>query len=98
MLMKANHDHSPNDWSFLVCDCGDISHQLAIQKIDSGEVIVSIHLTQFPFWKRLWNGIKYIFGHRSRYGDFDEFILGYWHSQALQEVVDELKKKVFDNG
>ncbi len=98
MPMKANHDHSLNDRTFLVCECGDVSHQLEIQKMDSGDMILTVHLAPLTFWKRVWNGIKYIFGHRSRYGDFEEFILGYWHSQALQEVVDELKKRVIDNG
>ncbi len=96
MPMKANHDHSPGDWKFLVCDCGDISHQLAIQKMDSGEVIVSVHLTQFPFWKRLWNGIRYIFGHRSRYGDFEEVILNKNHASAMLDISDALR--TIDNG
>lgn len=94
--MRANHDHSPYDWKFLVCDCGDISHQLAIQKMDSGEVIVSVHLTKFPFWKRLWNGIKYIFGHTSRYGDFEEVILNKNHASAMLDISDALR--TVDNG
>ena len=74
----------------LVCDCGDVSHQLIIQSTVDGNVIVSVHLTQFPFWKRLANGIRYIFGHRSKYGDFEEVILNKSHATALQEAVNVL--------
>lgn len=41
---------------------------------DEPEVFVFIHLSGFGFWKRLKNGLKYIFGHKSVYRDFEEFI------------------------
>lgn len=43
------------------------------------------------FWKRIKNAIKYIFGHRSIYGDFDEFIFKKEDANKLQAIVDYLK-------
>jgi hypothetical protein len=29
----------------------------------------------YGFWKRVWLGVRYIFGYRSRYGHFDEILI-----------------------
>lgn len=31
-----------------------------------------VHLTPHPFFTRIKNAIRYIFGYRNKYGDFDE--------------------------
>lgn len=92
MIKKIKQNSPMNDRKFLVCVCGDISHQLVIEGTNEGDVIVSMHLTPFTFWKRLWNGVKYIFGSQSKYGDFEEVILDKHHVDTLQDMVDFLKK------
>ena len=60
---------------------------------NDNEVYVSVHLSTYHgFWKRLWHGLKYAFGHKSRYGAFDEVILRKEDADNLQKVVDHLKK------
>ena len=40
------------------------------------ELILSIHLNPHrPWYNRIWRAITYIFGVRSKYGDFDEVLL-----------------------
>lgn len=83
-----------NATTFL-CRCHSPEHQLTFvanpyNDIDDS-VYVYIHLKTLPFWKRLWHGIKYIFGHRSIYGDFDEFIFNEEDAGNLQKIVDLLK-------
>ena len=51
------------------------------------------HLNKGTFWERLKYGIKYIFGHQSRYGAFDEFIFNPEDAPKLQELVDHLNEK-----
>ena len=41
--------------------------------------------------KRIIHAVKYIFGHRSAYGDFDEFIFNPKDADRLQSVVDHLR-------
>ena len=36
-------------------------------------------------------GLKYIFGYRCKYGDFDELVLSSKHIKALENVVNYLK-------
>ena len=79
----------------LLCDCSSDEHQMIVRWDDNDkEVYVSIHLANNTgFWKRLWHGLKYAFGHRSRYGEFDEIILRKEDASNLQKVVDHLKRK-----
>ncbi len=78
----------------LVCECGDPSHQLVFSYDDGDEeVYVSVLLNpNHPWYKRLWVALKYIFGHRSIYGDFDEVILTKNHVGKLQNIINILNK------
>lgn len=61
---------------------------------DDKEVYLSVHLKpESNIWVRIKNAIKYIFGHRSLYGDFDEFIFNEEDAGRLQKVVDVLKPR-----
>ncbi len=78
----------------LICDCSSEEHQLLIRYDDNDEtpeVYVNVHLTKKPFWERVRYAIDYIFGRQSKYGAFDEVILGPQHITSLQSVVDHLK-------
>lgn len=76
-----------------VCQCGDVDHSLIMEADDEwGSVFCYVHLVRDGFFKRIWNAVRYIFGRRSRYGDFDEFIFNPEDADRLQEVVDKLKK------
>ena len=60
---------------FLSCDCFSDEHILRYtyyQDDEWEELYTHIALHQYRnFWKRLWTGIKYIFGYESRYGHWD---------------------------
>lgn len=79
----------------LLCQCSDPEHQLIMfydDDIEAPAVYVSIHLSpERNFFKRLWNGLKYIFRKkRSIYGDFDEIILRPTDVDKLKKAVDVL--------
>jgi hypothetical protein len=61
----------------VLCDCYMSEHQFIIIKdTDNQDVWLEIHLSPTPgFLKRLWAGLKYAFGYRSRYGDFDSILI-----------------------
>ena len=78
-----------------VCDCEDISHQFVVTDLDDDDwphISVEIRLNRnLGFWKRLWNGLRYIFGKgTSRFGDWDEILLNTEDAGRLQKVVDRL--------
>ncbi len=78
-----------------ICACHNTEHQLIMSYFDDeprGEVYCSVYLKpETNIFKRLKNAIKYIFGHRSVYGDFDEFVFKPKDADRLQQVVDYLK-------
>ena len=77
----------------LLCDCSSAEHQLIVRwDKDDKEVDVNVHLANMDgFWKRLWHGLKYAFGYKSRYGAFDEIILRKEDADKLQKVVNHLR-------
>ncbi len=72
---------------YVECMCEDQSHTLRFSQIGE-DVCVSMHLTMFGFCVRLWNALKYIFGHRSKFGDFEETIL---ERKDIKKIVGFLK-------
>lgn len=78
----------------LLCECSSCEHQMIVRWDGSdNEVYVEVHLADSKgFWKRMWHGLKYIFGHKSRYGAFDEIILRKEDVKSIQKIVDHLKQ------
>lgn len=70
----------------LICKCHSPEHQLLIwYDSEDNDYVITIHLVNDGFFKRLCKGIKYIFGYKCQYGHFDEFLLK-----------DEDRKKLVD--
>lgn len=85
----------------LICQCHSTDHQLIFlydeDKDENGNitdktVYIHIHLDKHSFWKRLFYGMKYIFGYKSRYGAFDEFIIKPEDANKFEKVTEFLKK------
>ena len=76
----------------LICECNDVEHQIIFRYDDTDNVAyMSVHLVKKPFFTRLKNGFKYIFGHKSIYGDFDEVIIGKRYASFLKELGEKLE-------
>lgn len=80
----------------LICQCSSMEHHFSFvwweDKDLEGEVYMEIHLSKLSFWDRLKHGIKYIFGYRCMFGEFDEIILKKEDVNKLEKVVEFLKK------
>ena len=75
----------------LECACHLNEHQINLlywAKDADSELYLSPHLCPFPFWTRLWLGIKYILGYRSRYGDYAGLVLFKDDVQVLQGFLE----------
>lgn len=75
----------------LICECSSREHQVIIEHDEEDNLTYChIHLTQYGFLKRLKMGLKYIFGYKCKYGQWDEFILRPEHSDKLRELSELL--------
>ena len=88
----VNYYLADMEQEFFICQCNSPEHQLIFNYFKDDKFgDVTIHLVPDTFWRRIKNAIKYIFGYRSKYGDFDEFIFKKEDANKLQSVVDYLK-------
>jgi len=75
----------------LECSCGLSEHQIDLlywADDEDAELYLSPHLCPFPFWMRLWLGVKYVLGYRSQYGDYAELVL---FKRDVMELCDFLE-------
>jgi hypothetical protein len=66
-----------SDRKIFICECHSLEHQVSFwYEQDEGTLYVETHLvTHRNFFKRLWVGLKYAFGYKSRFGEWDEILL-----------------------
>ena len=77
----------------LICDCSSREHQIIIEHDNEDNLTYChIHLVKHGFWRRLKAGLKYIFGYKCRYGQWDEFILKPEHANHLRELSELLSQ------
>lgn len=78
-----------------ICQCENTEHQMIFSYFpddEDREVSISIYLRpESSIFQRIKNAVKYILGHRSRFGDFDNFLLRKEDVGKLQKVIDYLK-------
>ena len=83
---------------YIECECGCAAHTLRAS-IDPDPnypcVYVEFFMGHFGFWRRLWIGIKYILGFKSKFGHFDEVVLSRCQVEQIRELCDKFLE--FDN-
>ena len=73
-----------------VCSCSSFEHQMYIwYETEDKLLYTEVHLvTYHNFFKRLWYGLKYAFGYKSRFGAWDEFLFDTEDAQKLKEFLN----------
>lgn len=73
----------------LICECNSLEHQLTIWRDkEDGSIYFEIHLTTGRnFFKRLLYGLKYAFGHKSRFGAWEEFVLKEEDKEKIKKLL-----------
>lgn len=60
--------------TLFVCRCFSLEHSFFVSA-DEQDLFIEIHLSSAPFWTRVKNAVRYVFGGKSAWGDFDEILL-----------------------
>ena len=72
----------------MICECHSLEHQVIFWD-DDGELYCEPHLTTYRnFFKRLWRGLRYAFGYKSRFGDWDSTIFKKEDLEKLREYLN----------
>ena len=83
---------SPHHTEHFDCLCYSPNHTLRFtHSIDTNEVCVEVYLDQQNgFFKRILVAIKYIFGHKTQYGDWEHFIFQKWDIDRLRDLLSRV--------
>lgn len=85
------------DEFFVTCKCTSMDHIVRFSyEPDDCELYVTVHLAPLPFWKRVKNALRYVFGRRSRYGDHEEVIVDESSAFILLELLTRYGRDVLD--
>jgi len=79
---------------YFECGCGHDEHTIrfTINKEDK-DLYLSVFLADWhPWWIRLWLGVRYTFGYKSRYGYFSCWTLNPDDAERLRDMCDEFIK------
>ena len=84
---------------YFVCSCQSNEHMLVCsydtyEQIDQDDwFYIMPHLDPQPFWKRVAYAVRYILGHRSKYGAFTEICLDTKSASALADTINDYLKE-----
>lgn len=82
----------------IICECSSAEHQAVLRFDDNKDlgrmVYVEIHLVPLVWYKRLLLGLKYIFGYKCCYGNFEEMILSPKHARQIYNLYRFLRPVV----
>lgn len=76
----------------LICACHSLEHMVMFwHDKEDGLVYVEVHLyTHEGFFKRLWRGLRFAFGYRCRYGEWDSVLLDEKSVITLREFLNSI--------
>lgn len=80
----------------MICKCYSIEHQFAFwYDNEEKELHCEIHLhSNDGSFKRLWHAIKYIFGYKSKYGNWDSMLFEDEDLKDLNIIINEHLKSI----
>ena len=82
------------------CTCSSIEHNLRFLYFDDNkdcrdhDLYIDVYLESPSGYKRIWRALKYVFGYKSRYGDFTEIIYDVEKVKELKVFLDEYLEAV----
>jgi len=81
-----------NEYFECACHCND-HLMIACLNREDNELYIQMHLLPHKnIFRRMWLAVKYIFGYRSKFGDYEEFIFNNDDAERLIAILKELKK------
>lgn len=79
---------------YFECHCHSPEHLLTFTIWDDDDlsfIYAYVFLNPEPWYKRIYKGLRYIFGYQCRYGYFDEFILDPKDIDRFIEMLQQAK-------
>jgi hypothetical protein len=78
-----------SEFRYLECSCSSPEHTIRFAR-DEDFLYMTFFLENGSWPRRLLTAIKYVFGHKSNYGHFDEVVLG---REEINRLLETLKNE-----
>lgn len=78
---------------YLECACSSVEHTLRfVLDKDDDEIYVEMHLNPcLPWYKRVWQAVRYVFGYRCKYGHWNCTVINREGAKKLRAILDEFE-------
>lgn len=76
----------------VICACSSSNHNIIIHYDEEDNLAYChVHLMKLPFWKRIVYAFRYVFGFKSPYGAFEEFIINEENAVEFQKIIKKIQ-------
>jgi len=77
---------------FIECNCNSPEHvfKFTLEKEDNWIIMEPFLCHYNSFLKRIWLGLKYILGYKSKTGHFDTVLIGVEKAKLIRDICEEL--------
>ena len=93
-----NHKNGKEIKEYFGCECGSDEHLMVFRYWaedgdDDKELYLNVHLANYEnFFQRLWVAVRFLFGYRSKFGEFDEVVIRKDDINRLFNLINTVKK------
>ncbi|MDD5091861.1 MAG: hypothetical protein PHQ23_13215 [Candidatus Wallbacteria bacterium] len=81
---------------FIVCECNSCEHVIRLTSYADDDDLMYLHIHLRPehsLWKRIVRAVRYVCGRRSRFGDFDEFVIGPRNIDRIYQALGQARDR-----
>jgi hypothetical protein len=89
-----DQDQFGNEVEFFLCDCTHAEHTLRANYNQEWNTLnFDIFLATHSWYKRVWYGLKYMFGFKSKYGHFTDIVFSPKDCDRLIALMSRMKAR-----
>ena len=79
---------------YFTCACGSYEHTIRFDyDPDDNDLYLCVFLREGPWWRRVWNALKYVFGSECMFGHFDAYLMDNEEASKLAELMSRVQRR-----
>ncbi len=102
-MTASDIDEFGTETDFVQCACYTNEHLVkVVYEPEENEICIEVHLhTWHSIFRRIWVGLKYVFGYKSRFGQWDTVIVRPGDYKRLADIfnrahMEHVKREIHD--
>ena len=88
------HDSYGQEVHMFLCHCSHPEHTLRVDYVPQwNEVTFEVFLAPAPWYKRIWQAVKHVFGYKSKYGHFTSIAFDPSDATEMVNLMKRVKER-----